>query len=71
MMSWAYARAPANKLIPIEYTAFIWAAILGWLVFGETITLTTVLGTILIVSGCLVAGWGKSAPIEHVKSIST
>ena len=71
MMSWAYARAPANKLIPIEYTAFIWAAILGWLVFGETITLTTVLGTILIVSGCLVAAWGKSAPIEHVKSIST
>ena len=71
MMSWAYARAPANKLIPIEYTAFIWAAILGWLVFGETITLTTVLGTILIVSGCLVAAWGKSEPIEHVKSIST
>ena len=67
MMSWAYARAPANKLIPIEYTAFIWAAILGWLVFGETITLTTVLGTILIVGGCMVAAWEKGAPVEHVK----
>ena|GEM_PF-4169163 len=51
--------------------AFIWAAILGWLVFGETITLTTVLGTILIVSGCLVAAWQKGAPVEHAEPTST
>lgn len=68
MMSWAYARASANTLIPVEYTAFVWAAILGWLVFGETVTLTTVLGTVLIVSGCLVAAWQKDVPIEHIES---
>lgn len=68
MMSWAYARAPANTLIPVEYTAFIWAAILGWLVFGETVTITTVIGTLLIVSGCLVAAIQKGAPIEHIES---
>jgi S-adenosylmethionine uptake transporter len=55
MMSWAYARAPANILLPVEYTAFVWAAILGWLVFDETVTPTTILGTILIVAACLVS----------------
>ena len=68
MMSWAYARAPANKLIPVEYTAFIWAAILGWLVFGETVTLTTVFGTVLIVCGCLVAAMQKNAVVDHVET---
>jgi S-adenosylmethionine uptake transporter len=54
-LSWAYARAEARILIPVEYTAFIWAAILGWMVFDETVTLTTLVGTVLIVIGCLMA----------------
>lgn len=53
LLSWAYARAEAQVLIPVEYTAFIWAALLGWLVFGEGLTWTTVIGTVLIVAGCL------------------
>lgn len=55
LLSWAYRRAEARILIPVEYTAFIWAALLGWLVFGERVTLPTLLGTGLIVSGCLLA----------------
>ena len=55
MLSWAYARAEARLLIPIEYTAFIWAAVLGWLLFAESVTLATLLGTALIVVGCLMA----------------
>ena len=57
MMSWAYARAPASTLLPVEYTAFAWAALFGWVFFSEAITSTTVLGTAMIVSGCLVAAW--------------
>ena len=57
MMSWAYARAPASTLLPVEYTAFAWAALLGWVFFSEAITSTTVLGTAMIVTGCLVAAW--------------
>ena len=57
MMSWAYARAPASALLPVEYTAFAWAALLGWVFFSEAITSTTVLGTAMIVTGCLVAAW--------------
>ena len=53
LMSMAYRRAEAQKLISIEYTAFIWAALLGWWFFAEGLTLQTLLGTGLIVMGCL------------------
>ena len=53
LMSMAYRRAEAQKLISIEYTAFIWAALLGWWFFAEGLTLQTLLGTLLIVVGCM------------------
>lgn len=68
MMSWAYARAPASTLLPIEYTAFAWAALLGWLVFSENVTFTTVIGTALIVSGCLVAAWHRPGQVDHIET---
>lgn len=68
LMSWSYARAPASTLLPVEYTAFAWAALLGWLVFGEALTLTTVLGTGLIVAGCLIAAWHEPENAEHVET---
>ena len=55
LMSWAYARTEAQYLIPIEYTAFVWAILLGWLVFAEKVGWTTVAGAALIIVGCMVA----------------
>jgi uncharacterized membrane protein len=55
LLSWAYARAEAQALLPIEYTAFIWAALLGWLVFAEPVTVETMAGVVLIVIGCWIA----------------
>lgn len=54
-LSWAYARAEANYLAPTEYTSFIWAALLGWLVFGESVSLYTVAGAALIIAACVIA----------------
>ena len=54
LASWAYARAEAQVLIPVEYTAFVWAALLGWWVFGEALVWQTVAGAALIVVGCLI-----------------
>ncbi len=62
--AWAYARAEAQHLIPVEYTAIIWAAIIGWLAFGELLTLPTIAGAALIVAGCLIAL--RSAPPAQV-----
>jgi S-adenosylmethionine uptake transporter len=55
LMSWSYARAEAQYLIPTEYSAFIWAIVLGWLFFGEEAAWTTLTGACLIVAGCLIA----------------
>jgi S-adenosylmethionine uptake transporter len=68
LLSWAYARAEAKILIPVEYTAFIWAAMFGWLVFAEEVTFTTLAGTVLIVTGCLVAARQQPDRVEHVEA---
>lgn len=55
LLSWAYARAEAQALVAVEYTAFIWAATIGWLWFGEKVSWSTVAGVLLIVVGCWIA----------------
>ncbi len=54
-IAWAYARAEAQALVPIEYSGFLWASVLGWLFFREQVTLTTLAGTALIIAGCWIA----------------
>ena len=55
LLGWGYARAGAAYLSTTEYTAFLWAMLLGWLRFGEHVSLFTLTGAGLIVAGCLVA----------------
>ncbi len=55
LFSWAYARAEASYLAVTEYSAFLWAAALGWLVFREPVSLYALSGAALIVGGCLIA----------------
>lgn len=74
-LSWAYARAEAQALVPIEYSMFIWAALFGWIAFAEPVGIATIGGTILIVSGCFIAARGsvaeaKMAPVAESKPAS-
>jgi S-adenosylmethionine uptake transporter len=55
LMARAYAKAEAPRLAPLEYTALIWAAVLGYAVFGEIPTLATILGGALIIGAALIA----------------
>ena len=66
LLAWAYARGEANYLAPTEYTAFIWASLWGWVVFGEQIALYTLAGAALIIAGCLIAARRRS--IENVEA---
>lgn len=69
LFSFAYARAEASYLAVTEYSAFLWAAVLGWLVFAEGISLYTVAGAALIVGGCVIAsrpGARQAAPEMEV-----
>lgn len=68
LLSWAYARAEAQVLVAVEYTAFIWAAIFGWWFFEEAVTLPTILGTALIVTGCIIAARQKPAHTDHIEA---
>jgi S-adenosylmethionine uptake transporter len=59
LFAWAYARGEASYLAVTEYSGFIWAAIFGWLVFSEKVSLYTVAGALMIVGGCLIAVRGQ------------
>jgi S-adenosylmethionine uptake transporter len=59
LYAWAYARGEASYLAVTEYSAFIWASVLGWIVFHERVSLYTLAGAAMIVGGCLVAARRK------------
>ncbi len=53
VLAWSYANAPAARMAPLEYSAFLWAAGLGFVVFDEVPTAATVAGAALIVGACV------------------
>ncbi|MGQ9369296.1 DMT family transporter [Azospirillum sp. ST 5-10] len=50
----AYARAPAALVSPFGYTGIVWAALFGWLLWGDAPAPHVVAGTAIIVAGGLV-----------------
>ncbi|MBO9518361.1 MAG: DMT family transporter [Porphyrobacter sp.] len=60
LLSWAYARAEAQALVPLEYSGFLWAALFGWLLFDEGLRVAVLMGAALIVAACWIA-----APRKH------
>ena len=69
LLSWGWARAPAHRLLPVEYSAFLWSAAMGWLWFGEAVSAATLLGAGLIVAGCWHGSSGRrtAASGEHIE----
>lgn len=52
----AYREAPASLVAPVNYLHFVWAALMGWAVFGHVPDLWTVAGMALILaSGVAIA----------------
>ncbi|MES2339483.1 MAG: DMT family transporter [Pseudomonadota bacterium] len=67
-LAWAYAHGSASYLAPTEYTGFVWAALFGWLVFGEVLSPWTLAGAALIVAGCFIAARGKPVSIPNIEA---
>lgn len=65
-MTLAYGRAPAQKLAPTEYTALIWSALIGWLVFDEVPRGLFWLGAMVIIAACLLV----SVPLKEMKRLA-
>ncbi len=68
LLAWAYARGKASALSPSEYSAFFWASLFGWLLFGEHVSLPTLAGAALIVAGCIVASQQRPDPIIEMEA---
>ncbi len=68
LLSWAYARAEAQYLAPVEYSAFIWAVLLGLLVFAEPVRPLTIVGALMIVAACLYAARKRPVPVADVEA---
>jgi S-adenosylmethionine uptake transporter len=66
LFAWAYARGEASYLAVTEYSAFLWASALGWIVFNENVTGYTLAGAALIVCGCLLASRRKVVPLPEI-----
>jgi S-adenosylmethionine uptake transporter len=62
LLSWAYGRAEASYLAPSEFSAFLWASLFGYLVFGEHVGVVTIAGAVLIISGCMIAARAQPDP---------
>jgi len=60
LLAMAYSRTETRVLVIVEYTAFIWAALFGWWLFAEIPTLHTMVGTALIILGCLWSHFGNA-----------
>jgi S-adenosylmethionine uptake transporter len=58
LLSRGYARADAQTMAPVEFTALPWAALLGWLFFDEAVAPAIWLGGGIIAAACL---WSSRA----------
>ena len=65
LLSWAYARAQAQHLAPVEYTSFLWASLFGMAFFQEPMRPLTLLGAAMIVTACLIAAGSRGEPLAE------
>ncbi len=47
----AFAAAPAAAVSPFNYSALVWAALFGWILFADIPDLATIIGSVVIVAG--------------------
>ena len=52
-LTYAFRHLEASRVAPLDYTGFVWAALLGYALFGELPTLATAASAVLIIGGCL------------------
>lgn len=57
LMTLAYAKAPAQQLAPLEYTALVWSALFGLLFFDELPGWRLWAGAVIIIASCLIVAF--------------
>lgn len=63
LLARAYAQAEAQVLSVLEFTALIWAALFGWVFFGEPVRPAVWAGAAIVIAACIWAAQpGPAAP---------
>jgi drug/metabolite transporter (DMT)-like permease len=57
LLTEGYRFAPASVLAPFEYTAMVWAFVLGYVMFGEMPAPAVLLGAVIIAASGLIVIW--------------
>ncbi|MDE3177700.1 MAG: DMT family transporter [Pseudomonadota bacterium] len=70
-MTKALALTPASVLAPFQYTAILWATILGWLVWRDTPTTPILIGNALIIASGLIVLRAERARLPTVRDAAT
>ena len=52
--------AAAASLSAVKYSCVLWAGLIGWLVFGESLSLAMIIGATLIVSSGIIIAWHEA-----------
>ena len=73
LLTEGYRFAPASVLAPFEYTAMVWASMLGYVMFGEKPTMSVLIGAVIVAASGLVVIWrehllGIERPRARVKA---
>ncbi len=64
----SYTHAPATKVSTMNYLSVVFGGLLGWWVFGEVPDYWVLAGTLLIISGALIALFDRTPPREIGKT---
>ena len=62
LMTVAFRRADAGKLAPYNYTSIVWAALFGYVIWGETLQTLSLVGIALIIGSAIAVAVGRKDP---------
>jgi drug/metabolite transporter (DMT)-like permease len=66
LLTQAFKIAPAAVIAPFEYAALLWTGLIGYLIWQETPTITTVAGGLIVVASGLYLLWREiRRPAPH------
>lgn len=61
LLTHAFRYAPASTLAPLLYAQLVWAALLGWLIYGQWPDGPSILGMLVIVGGGIAVAFAERA----------
>ncbi len=69
LLSFAFRYAPPSVLAPFDYTALVWAAFFGWILFNQLPDETAMAGMALIVAAGLIIVYREAVAARRVVSV--